>query len=820
MMQKQIKKLNLAVLMLVIAVSGGANNIQVNNISLTGENTTEDYVMIQFDLSWENSWRIITGPANWDAAWVFVKYRITADNGGDDLWKHAWLNNTGHSGGSGTPVTINGGLFDPGSAFDPTTNPALGVFVYRSGPGSGTFTTTGMQLRWNYGKNGVADDDLLEIKVFAIEMVYVPQGSFYIGSGGTETAAFYRYPTTTNTIQVTSENAITVGTATDNLYYPSTTYGGDRGGPIPVDFPKGYFGFYCQKYEITQQQYVDFLNTLTYTQQDARINGSPDATVGTFTNNDYRHKIKIHTSGVATTTLAIYETEHPNVACNYLSWIDGAAYADWAGLRPMTELEYEKACRGTLSPVANEYAWGSATVANSAYTLGNAGLANEGIANNYSTTAGNASCVTTDGSIDGPLRVGIFAGHASNTGRITAGASYYGIMELSGNLWERAVTVGSAAGRAFTGVHGDGALSANGHANVTAWPGLTGTPGEVTGATGSGFRGGSWAYGATYMRVSDRFFAAHLNTSRVLDYGFRAVRTPSEPPGQPSAILGPVDPCQVSAGNVYAVTPHPNVTYTWSVPTGWSITGSQNTHEITVTAGTTAGNIEVIPYNIWGYGPGQTLAVTTQDCYPAGTVHCDPDNPTAIVDVYNPSTGRTWMDRNLGASQVATSSTDAASYGDLYQWGRLADGHQCRNSGTTGTLSLTDNPGHGYFITVSSSPYDWRSPQNTGLWQGVSGVNNPCPSGYRLPTAAELNAERLYWIPGNATGAFASPLKLPMAGYRHLSSGSVWEVGSNGRYWTSTVSVIYSEHLTFDDYTFMSDSYRAYGYSVRCIKDY
>ena len=142
--------------------------------------------------------------------------------------------------------------------------------------------------------------------------------------------------------------------------------------------------------------------------------------------------------------------------------MDGAAYSDWAGLRPLTELEYEKACRGTLTPVADEYVWGTATIADSAYTLSNAGANNEGIASNYSSGAGNASYGTTDGSIDGPLRVGIFAANSLNSGRMTAGASYYGIMELSGNLWERPVTIGNATGRGFTGLHGDGALDASG----------------------------------------------------------------------------------------------------------------------------------------------------------------------------------------------------------------------------------------------------------------------------------------------------------------------------------------------------------------------
>ena len=504
-MKKRTITLFTALALLLFAGSVAANNINVSNIRVTGQNTTAgennpaNYTLVQFDLSWENSWRTSSAPNNWDAAWVFVKYRV-----GSGDWQHAWLNNTGHSSGTGTSATIDAGLLTPGTAFHATTNPALGVFIYRSADGTGNFSITGAQLRWNYGANGVADNATVDVKVFAIEMVYVPAGNFYVGSGGTETSAFYMYPTTTNPYQITGEGAITVGTTDGNLYYPSSTYGGDQSGPIPANFPKGYAAFYCQKYEISQQQYVDFLNTLTSAQASTRY---PNATTN-------RHAITV--SG------GVYSTTNPYVACNFLSWMDGAAYSDWAGLRPMTELEFEKACRGLETPVANEYAWGTATVAGNAYTLENDNATNEGIASNYSTSTGNASYDITDGSIDGPLRVGIFAANADNQGRITAGASYYGIMELSGNLWERAVTVGNATGRDFTGLHGNGALSTNGHANETAWPGLT--SGEVTGATGSGFRGGSWNFNATYMPVSDRLSAAVAHSSRNRAYGFRAVR--------------------------------------------------------------------------------------------------------------------------------------------------------------------------------------------------------------------------------------------------------------------------------------------------------
>lgn len=142
------------------------------------------------------------------------------------------------------------------------------------------------------------------------------------------------------------------------------------------------------------------------------------------------------------------------------------------------------------------------------------------------------------------------------------------------------------------------------------------------------------------------------------------------------------------------------------------------------------------------------------------------------------------MDRNLGASRVATSRTDTEAYGDLYQWGRLTDGHEKRTSSTTSTLSTTDVPGHGNFITSVSSPYDWRSPQNPTLWQGVSGINNPCPAGFRLPTEPEFNTERLSWSSQTSAGAFASPLKFVIGGYGSYSNGKVGNAGALGYYWS------------------------------------
>lgn len=198
------------------------------------------------------------------------------------------------------------------------------------------------------------------------------------------------------------------------------------------------------------------------------------------------------------------------------------------------------------------------------------------------------------------------------------------------------------------------------------------------------------------------------------------------------------------------------------------------------------------------------------------------DNATKVVDVYNPKTGKTWMDRNLGASRAATSQTDTQAYGDLYQWGRGADGHQKRNSINTSITSNTDSPGHGNFIVSGKySETDWRMPQNNNLWQGMNGVNNPCPIGYRIPTSIEWWNELKSWTSNDSDGAFSSPLKLPMAGSRVASNGTQDVIFLHGWYWSSLI-----ENSSYAPYIYigkklaeLSVSVRGNGGSVRCIKD-
>ncbi len=183
--------------------------------------------------------------------------------------------------------------------------------------------------------------------------------------------------------------------------------------------------------------------------------------------------------------------------------------------------------------------------------------------------------------------------------------------------------------------------------------------------------------------------------------------------------------------------------------------------------------------------------------------------------------GLCWLDRNLGAARVCRHAADRLCYGDLFQWGRSADGHEKRNSGVHAYLSKTDVPGHGRFIPTRQPPYDWLLHQNHLLWLG-DGLqeNNPCPPGWRLPADAELEAERLSWASNDALGAFGSALRWPLAGMREFLHGQLKEEDIAAYVWSSTPDRGLAHCMVIgagDAFGF--SLYRADGLSVRCVRD-
>lgn len=470
-------------ILFLFALTSNANNVEITGTTVSGNDIT-------FNISWENSWNANVAPANWDAVWVFVKYQDCNTR----LWAHTNLSTVAGDHSAASPLQVD------------TVADGKGVFIRRSALGGGNISATSITLRMTGLGAGPYN-----FKVFGIEMVNVPQAAFEIGDG-TSTATF---------------NSITINAASQSGGITSATIGG--GGPtVPATFPMGYNSFYCMKYEISQLQYVEFLNSLTFSQQQSRIATDPTAAAGTYVTfgaNYYRNGIVIETPGNNAAIPAVFGCDATNgvinnsndgqsIAMANLSWADLAAYLDWSALRPMTELEYEKVCRGIMPRVAGEYPWGDTNI-NPFYSTT---VVNPLQPTEAANAVVNGRCAYGLGSANpayGPLKVGVFA--TATSGRSSAGASYYGAMEMGGNVWERTISVGNSAGVTFNGTLGDGTLTAIGNANQATWP-------SVTTATGVGSRGGEYVSGSTFIRTSDRTYASSTNANRDYTFGGRGVR--------------------------------------------------------------------------------------------------------------------------------------------------------------------------------------------------------------------------------------------------------------------------------------------------------
>ncbi|MFH1768724.1 MAG: SUMF1/EgtB/PvdO family nonheme iron enzyme [Candidatus Omnitrophota bacterium] len=496
--------------------NGYAHNLRVSNVSLTSQDSVNSTIAVKYDIAWSNSWR---NNINYDAVWVFVKY--SADAG--FTWRHATLksagaNPSGFSRGYGTNIDI----VVPGDK--------KGCFIQRSAVGVGEVDAYNIQLIWDWATDGLSGASSVRVKVFGIEMVYVPSGSFYIGdgNGGSESAGAFHVGGGNSAAQVTTSLTANIrvdANSYDDSQLENNGIGIDGDNGLDTDnngvvdnaaFPTGYNAFYCMKYEISEGQWISFFNTLNNLEKIKR-----DITASGGKNSDavLNRNTVSWSSGDAVSS-------REDRACTYFSWMDLCAFSDWACLRPMSELEFEKAARGSISSNYSEYAWGNTTVT-SATTISGLENGTETITNSGANCNYNNEAFTNGDGGTGPLRVGIFA--TADSRRIDAGAGYYGAMELSGNVWERVVSVGNVTGRSFSATHGDGVLESvlgyEGNATNNDWPGYSAGQG-ISGAAGSGSRGGSWLeITPAKMSISDRSEASLTAAGRAQDTGGRCVRT-------------------------------------------------------------------------------------------------------------------------------------------------------------------------------------------------------------------------------------------------------------------------------------------------------
>jgi formylglycine-generating enzyme required for sulfatase activity len=467
-----------------------ANNVQLSELQLLANS------QLSLRISWDNSWRYAPGErtGNHDGLWVFGKYLYR------NTWYHLPLSKISDEHQS-QKVEIVGQTDEKG------------VFIRRATEGEGNITDDIVLTI-----SQTLPTDIAEIRLYAIEMVAIPQGAFYVGD--TASQATLRRGNNKLPFEINSENSIQTGTNSHQLFNTN----GNLPNIIPASYPKGFDAFYVMKYEISQGQYADFLNTLSYSQQVSRTSQPPHSAVGTLSlaersNFSYRNTIQISRSGLQDIFPAQYSTTTPERACNFMSWADLTAYLDWAALRPMTELEYEKACRGTAYPIPKEHAFGSIYAVNANTTLFD-GTDRETVTETATDTSGivnhGASVATVY--LQGMLRCGFAADTANN--RLKSGATYYGVMEMSGNVWEMVVNL-SGSGTVFIGNNGNGMLSATGEADE-GW----------VADNGAGYKGGAWnslisndiTYPFRDTAISDRFYINTRPEQRRDTSGGRGVR--------------------------------------------------------------------------------------------------------------------------------------------------------------------------------------------------------------------------------------------------------------------------------------------------------
>ncbi len=247
------------------------------------------------------------------------------------------------------------------------------------------------------------------------------------------------------------------------------------------------------------------------------------------------------------------------------------------------------------------------------------------------------------------------------------------------------------------------------------------------------------------------------------------------------------------------------------------------TNQLTATV-TTASNADVLLSGTdkWYFLVTATtngLESKTNGAQTVATAH-----PLTFATV-NGAASTVWMDRNLGAEQAATSATDTLAYGDYYQWGRARDGHQLQGSTPTATLAPNISPNHAQFITIGTAPNDWTAAgvdddgaARAAFWSRIDG--SICPTGFRVPTTAELLAERDSWSSRDIISAFASNLNWTVDGTRSNRNGSLSDVGESVRYWASDVTGSNADSLlvTTASALIITDA-RASGFSVRCIQN-
>jgi uncharacterized protein (TIGR02145 family) len=171
----------------------------------------------------------------------------------------------------------------------------------------------------------------------------------------------------------------------------------------------------------------------------------------------------------------------------------------------------------------------------------------------------------------------------------------------------------------------------------------------------------------------------------------------------------------------------------------------------------------------------------------------------------------TFQCHNLGGEDIYAGTTVGREHhGDWYRFG--AKNPSMYNTAAHDANNTWDDESY------ESGSADW------------SATNNPCPSGYRLPTRDEwanvlFNNTQLAqgtWTSGSfgAVRKFGDYLYLPAAGGRDYSSGALGNRGTYGYYWSSSANGAYGRYVNVDSSGALTHyANRDDGFSCRCVSE-
>lgn len=264
-------------------------------------------------------------------------------------------------------------------------------------------------------------------------------------------------------------------------------------------------------------------------------------------------------------------------------------------------------------------------------------------------------------------------------------------------------------------------------------------------------------------------------------------------PATPGAISGTNSLCSGSTGNVYSISTVSGATsYTWTVPSGSSVTSGQGTTSATVTYGATSGNVTVTATNACGTSASSTSAITVN------TIPSAPGSISGSATVCSGSTGNVYT---ISSVAGATNYTWTVPAGSTITSGQGTTSATVTFGATPGNVTVTASNSCG---TSASTSFAVAMTSSAPATPGsISGSINVCASSTSntYSIASVSGATSYTWmVPSGATitsGQGSTSATIDFGS----NSGNITVTASStcGTSGASTLSIIVNPLPTVDD---------------------